>query len=122
MASALQTLHEEHILHQDIKPANVLINEKSIVKLCDFGVSRTLDELQSNPELIAGTGQYMPPERKVCIQDDMWALGISLVEFLSKRHPFARLESGDLPFAIYNWTPVVPETISPDLQALLLHL
>ena len=122
MASALETMYGEGILHQDIKPANMLINKQAIIKLCDFGVSRTFDELKPGSEHIAGTGQYMPPERHVCIQDDMWSLGISLVEFLNNENPFGHCKSVNLPSAIYNWKPEVSKTISPDLQALLLHL
>lgn len=44
MLCAAKFLHERNIVHRDIKPANVLINSDCNVKLCDFGMARTLDE------------------------------------------------------------------------------
>ena len=42
MICAVKYLHESHVLHRDLKPANVLINEDCTVKLCDFGLARSV--------------------------------------------------------------------------------
>lgn len=93
-----------------------------MVKLCDFGVSRSWTELNSGAPLVAGTDLYMPPSRELNIQDDMWALGISMLELIDNENPFARLESTIVPLEIFHWKPAVPTIISIELQELLLRL
>ncbi len=112
----------KEIVHQDVKPANMLINMKTEFKLCDFGISNTFDELKSNIDVIGGTAKYMPPTRELTIQDDMWALGISLVEVVDGKNPFPDDKSIVIAIEIMQWTPTVPTTISHDMQKMTLHL
>ena len=49
---ALEYLHSAHVLHRDLKPANVLLSETCDVKVCDFGLSRVLNETQWQPRAV----------------------------------------------------------------------
>jgi mitogen-activated protein kinase 1/3 len=45
-------LHSAHVLHRDIKPANILINEDCTVKICDFGLARSIDGIETVKEIL----------------------------------------------------------------------
>jgi len=92
------------------------------IKLCDFGISHTSSELKSNFELVGGTANYAPPERDLSIQDDMWALGISLYEVVDGKNPFADNHSYGKFIKVAQWQPSVLTTISNDMQQLIVHL
>jgi len=49
---AVKYIHESKVIHRDLKPANVLVNEDCSVKLCDFGLARSLTNIKNNSELI----------------------------------------------------------------------
>jgi mitogen-activated protein kinase kinase len=115
-------LEIKEIVHRDIKPANMLINKNSVVKLCDFGISRTFSERKIDEDRILGTLKYMPLTLAHTIQDDMWAFGISLLEIVSGEHPFHDWDSYGMSFGIRRWKPSVPEKIYVDMQQLILHL
>jgi len=122
IAFALQYLEIKEIVHRDIKPANMLINNNAVVKLCDFGISRTFSEREFEEDRILGTVNYMPLTLSHTIQDDMWALGISLLEIINGKHPFADWDSYGIYFGILRWIPSVPATVSDDIQELILQL
>lgn len=126
-------MKNKEVIHRDIKPENLLINRKAVVKLCDFGISRTfarlrmysadidnMDHVTLSP--LIHTENYMPPSVKGRIQDDMWSLGISLLEVISGQNPFAKWESGGRCFALMNWKPTIPNIISAEMQKLILCL
>jgi mitogen-activated protein kinase kinase len=116
-------LETKTIIHRDIKPANMLINKNAMVKLCDFGICGDLSEIRSDVSLVEGTAAYLSPTPEYCaIQDDMWALGMSLLEIVSGKHPFASWTLHEIPIRILQWQPIVPMTISDDMQKLILHL
>lgn len=84
-------LHEQKkVMHRDIKPSNILVNDEGKVKLCDFGVSANL--INSIANSFVGTRSYMAPERltgtqEYTIKSDVWALGITLIEFAIGFYP-----------------------------------
>lgn len=63
---AVKYLHESKVIHRDLKPANVLVNEDCSIKLCDFGLARTLTNLKSNSEMILKKQkQYMTDKSQI---------------------------------------------------------
>jgi hypothetical protein len=101
-ASALDHAHANGVMHRDIKPQNILLDESDHVYLADFGIARMVE---GGPKLtqtgmISGTPQYMAPEQatgvKVDHYCDIYALGIVAYETLTGRVPFA----ADTPVAV----------------------
>jgi serine/threonine-protein kinase len=93
IARALGAAHARHIVHRDVKPQNVLIDEEGSAKVTDFGIARTLDEegLTADGRVI-GTTDYVAPEQAlgqpVTGQSDLYSLGIVLWEMLSGEVPY----------------------------------
>jgi serine/threonine-protein kinase len=93
IARALGAAHARQIVHRDVKPQNVLIDEEGSAKVTDFGIARTLDEegLTADGRVI-GTTDYVSPEQalghQVTGQSDLYSLGIVLYEMLTGQVPF----------------------------------
>ncbi len=129
LASALQYAHQQGILHSDIKPENILLNESGVAKLADFGtaeaVNRTLTPEQAREVL--GTIAYLAPEvlqgANATPAADVYSLGLTLYEMMLGRLPFA----GASPAAIAAQrlaSPAPPlrsqvPAASPQLEALI---
>jgi len=62
LLSAVKFLHESKVIHRDLKPANVLVNEDCTVKLCDFGLARSLTSLKNNTDLIMKKDERSAPK------------------------------------------------------------
>ena len=93
IARALGAAHERLIVHRDVKPQNVLIDEEGSAKVTDFGIARTLDEEGLTADgRVLGTTDYVSPEqalgRPVTGQSDLYSLGIVLYEMLTGEVPF----------------------------------
>lgn len=86
----LSYLHEKKIIHRDIKPQNILLNNKGEVKLCDFGVSG--EAVNSLATTFTGTSFYMAPERiqgqPYSVTCDVWSLGLTILEVAQGHFPF----------------------------------
>ena len=86
----LSYLHEKKIIHRDIKPQNILLNEQGEVKLCDFGVSG--EAVNSLATTFTGTSFYMAPERiqgqPYSVTCDVWSLGLTILEVAQGHFPF----------------------------------
>jgi eukaryotic-like serine/threonine-protein kinase len=93
IARALGAAHARHIVHRDVKPQNVLIDEEGSAKVTDFGIARTLDEEGLTADgRVLGTTDYVSPEqalgRPVTGQSDLYSLGVVLYEMLTGEVPF----------------------------------
>jgi tRNA A-37 threonylcarbamoyl transferase component Bud32 len=93
IARALGAAHARHIVHRDVKPQNVLIDDQGTAKVMDFGIARSLEEHGLTDDgRVLGTTDYVSPEQalghQVTPQSDLYSLGIVLYEMLTGELPF----------------------------------
>jgi eukaryotic-like serine/threonine-protein kinase len=124
IARALGAAHARHIVHRDVKPQNVLIDEEGSAKVTDFGIARTLDEdgLTADGRVL-GTTDYVSPEQAlghdVTGQSDLYSLGIVLYEMLTGRVPFTG--ENQVAVAMKHVREEIPDvqTLRPEVSASL---
>jgi len=132
IGSALRFIHQEGVLHRDVKPGNLLLSRKGLqdpspmeIKLADFGVAIVLDA--TTAAKTTGTPHYMSPEM-VCGESysaasDAWALGVCLYEMASLRRPFEANNQLALAKQIVDeCEKPLPEACSQDLQSVITRL
>lgn len=94
MILAVEYLHKKNIVYRDIKPENIMIDEKGYLKLIDMGTAKILKNENGicRTNTILGTPHYMAPEilkgKGYSLSVDLWSIGITLYEFLCGRVPF----------------------------------
>jgi serine/threonine-protein kinase len=94
IARALGAAHARQIVHRDVKPQNVLIDDEGTAKVTDFGIARSLEEEGLTDDgRVLGTTDYVSPEQalgqSVTGQSDLYSLGIVLYEMLTGELPFS---------------------------------
>lgn len=88
----LAYLHDQHVIHRDIKSANILIHEQGMAKIADFGVSAQIGGALSKASTVIGTPLFMAPEvlsgEIYDSRADIWSLGITAIEFAEGTPPY----------------------------------
>jgi ABC-type branched-subunit amino acid transport system substrate-binding protein/DNA-binding beta-propeller fold protein YncE len=99
VAGALDAAHRRALVHRDVKPANVLIDEDGHVYLTDFGITKQIGGESTDTGRMVGTLDYLAPEQirgdPVDGRTDLYALGCVLYECLAGRPPFRRASEGE---------------------------
>ncbi|MBV9161662.1 MAG: Stk1 family PASTA domain-containing Ser/Thr kinase [Pseudonocardiales bacterium] len=125
VCAALDFSHRNGIVHRDVKPANVMINNNGAVKVMDFGIARALADGQgvTQTAAVVGTAQYLSPEQArgelVDARSDVYSAGCVLYELITGAPPF----TGDSPVAVayqhVREDPTPPSHQNPDVSAAL---
>ncbi|MFE2938644.1 protein kinase [Streptomyces sp. NPDC059255] len=128
--AALETSHEMGLVHRDIKPGNVMITKRGVVKVMDFGIARAMQSgvtSMTQTGMVVGTPQYLSPEqalgRGVDARSDLYSVGIMLFQLLTGRLPFDADSPLAIAYAHVQEEPVAPSTvnrsITPAMDALV---
>lgn len=122
LARALADAHERGVIHGDVKPANILINQDGRVKLTDFGIARFAAHISQSGRL-KGTPAYLSPEqiegKPTDGRSDLFSLGIVLYQLATGRRPFEGGSVGAVCTQILRATITPPTKINPTLPRAL---
>ncbi|HWE57047.1 MAG TPA: Stk1 family PASTA domain-containing Ser/Thr kinase [Acidimicrobiales bacterium] len=123
VAAALDFAHRRGVIHRDVKPGNVLIDDRAQVKVADFGIARAVGTSEDLTQTgsVMGTATYFSPEQAqgfpVDPRSDVYSLGVVLYEMATGRPPF----TGDNPVSIaykhVKEAPPRPTTLNQELPA-----
>jgi serine/threonine protein kinase len=128
VAEALQYAHDKKVFHRDVKPANLLLDDRGQVWVADFGLAKIGDQNGLTPTgHILGTLQYLAPEclhGEADTRSDVYGLGATLYELLTLVPPFSGESPARLMKQLAEADPVPPRSINPaiprDLETIVL--
>ena len=126
---AARSAHRRGVIHRDIKPHNVLVDEEGRAKVTDFGIARAGASDMTQTGSILGTAQYLSPEQAqghaVDATSDLYSIGIMLYELLTGRVPFDGESAVSIALKHVNEWPVPPSrlnaAVTPELEAVVLR-
>ncbi|KAI5360248.1 putative serine/threonine-protein kinase, active [Septoria linicola] len=117
-------LHEQGVIHRDIKGANILTTKEGLIKLADFGVATKQSGLAEGS--VVGTPYWMAPEvielSGATTASDIWSLGCTVIELLDGKPPYSKFAPMPALFRIVNDDhPPLPEGASPLVRDFLMQ-
>jgi len=132
IARAVHYAHQRGVLHSDLKPSNILIDEEGEPWLTDFGIAKSLnrDSLLTATQSILGTPHYMAPEQSAGAQGeistatDVWGLGVMFYEMLSGQLAFPGDSSAQVMRVVAEREPIALSAIGSvdrDLETICLR-
>ncbi|MGW1835616.1 protein kinase domain-containing protein [Streptomyces sp. NPDC002067] len=117
--AALEASHEMGLVHRDIKPGNVMLTKRNVVKVMDFGIARAMQSgvtSMTQTGMVVGTPQYLSPEqalgRGVDARSDLYSVGIMLFELLTGQLPFDADSPLAIAYAHVQEEPPLPSSIN----------
>ncbi|MFB7877384.1 protein kinase [Nocardia sp. NPDC056064] len=117
LAAAIESAHRAHILHRDVKPANVLISDYGEPQLTDFGIARIPGGFQTSSSMITGSPAFTAPEvlkgNEPTVQSDIYGLGATLFALLTGHAAFER-QAGEK--VVAQFLRITTQNV-PDLRA-----
>ncbi len=116
---AARFAHKRGIVHRDIKPHNVIVDDEDRAKVTDFGIARAGASDMTETGSIMGTAQYLSPEQAqghpVDARSDLYSIGIVLYELLTGRVPFDAESAVTIALKQVSEEPVPPRRLNPDI-------
>ena len=119
--NGIEYAHAEGFIHRDLKPSNIIVDTKGSAKIMDFGISKSIDKIESitMQDTRPGTLLYMSPEQlsgeEVTIKSDVYSLGITFYEMLTGVHPYNSKTFYELIDAQFNKNPQKMYELYPDI-------
>ncbi len=120
VAEALEYAHKHGVIHRDVKPSNILLDERGRPKLGDFGIAMIVsNERLTNTGETPGSVHYMSPEQasvknaRVDHRTDIFSLGVVLYELLSGQRPFSGSTTHQILHAVREQTPRPLRSVNP---------
>ena len=121
ICNAVDHAHAQGIIHRDLRPGNVIVNEAGIAKVADFGTSRFL-EIAAHGTTVVGSPPYMAPEQfhgKAVFASDVYSLGVTMYQLLTGRLPYESPVPGDLDRLMRGELTTSPRLHNPKLPKVI---
>ncbi len=131
IASILGEIHQQQIIHKDIKPKNILITPNQQIKIIDFSISSRLSKENpslSPPSLLEGSLAYISPEqtgrmnRVVDYRSDLYSLGVTFYELLTGNLPFTSNDPLEVIHSHIAKQPIAPHQLQPDIPVAISNI
>src|SRR3954469_3582500 len=117
---AARFAHRRGIIHRDIKPHNVIVDDEGRAKVTDFGIARAGASDMTETGSIMGTAQYLSPEQAqghpVDARSDLYSIGVVLYELLTGRVPFDAESAVTIALKQVSEEPVPPSQLNPEIS------
>ena len=123
ICTGLAYAQSQRIVHRDIKTANLFFTRDRLVKIMDFGLAKTIEEVRKNSTVIGGTPYYMAPEQAageaVDHRADLYALGVTFFQLVTGDLPF---RDGDLAYHHRHTPPPNPRELQAEIPDAMTQL